>query len=111
MENIREDVFVEAKIGDGFIVLLNKAGDVYTMGESVHGELGNMDSFHDKLTRVIKIPFCKSVYAGRSYCLAVTEEGNLIGWGHNKDGQLLMGNRILPIQSGSTDIGLQIKPF
>ena len=37
MENIREDVFIECKVGDGFVVLLNKAGDVYTMGESNHG--------------------------------------------------------------------------
>lgn len=63
---------MEGKVGDGFIILLNKAGDVYTMGESVHGELGNQELFHDKPSRVIKIPACRSVFAGRSYCLAIT---------------------------------------
>lgn len=72
LDNIRGDVFIEGKVGDGFIILLNKAGDVYTVGESQRGELGNQELFHDKPTRITKIPTCRSVFAGRSYCLAIT---------------------------------------
>lgn len=32
----------------------------------------------------------------------------MIGWGYNKDGQLLKGSRILTFQTGSTNLGITI---
>ena len=104
-------MFVESKVGDGFIVLLNKGGDAYTMGENIHGELGTQELFHDKPARVIKTPIFRNIYAGRSYCLAISQGDNrLYGWGYNERGQLMQGNNTLPIYKTCTDLGIEIKP-
>ena len=36
-DNIRDDLFVDARVGDGFVFLLNNRGNAYTMGENIHG--------------------------------------------------------------------------
>lgn len=90
--------------------MLNKGGDIYTIGENIHGELGNQELFHDKPTRVIKTPICRNVFAGRNYCLSIGQEDNrLYGWGHNQDGQLLQGNRTISVIKGCTDLGINIE--
>jgi alpha-tubulin suppressor-like RCC1 family protein len=50
-------------------------------------------------------PVCKNIYAGRNFCLALSQDNKLLGWGSNQNGQLMQGNRTVSLVKGSTDLG------
>ncbi|KAI1722982.1 regulator of chromosome condensation (RCC1) repeat domain-containing protein [Ditylenchus destructor] len=79
--------------GHDHLVILDDSGKVYTCGSGNHGELGHgsLDSLHNPLLvesllesgmRIVDIA------AGGWHSCALTDDGDVYGWGWNKCGQL-----------------------
>jgi ubiquitin-protein ligase E3 A len=82
---------VQVTCGDDFTVVLGSAGEVYSVGNGVHGCLGQGDrASRTEATRVaalVGIP-CTQVAAGSIHVVATTVTGLAYAWGRNKSGRL-----------------------
>ncbi|KAJ6369515.1 hypothetical protein OIU76_027863 [Salix suchowensis] len=87
--------FVQVSCGRMLTVALTNAGKVYTMGSSVHGQLGN-PRVKDKSIAIVegklKEEFVKEISSGSYHVAALTSGGSLYTWGKGKNGQLGLGN-------------------
>ncbi|CAH1985984.1 unnamed protein product [Acanthoscelides obtectus] len=80
---------IDVVAGQYHSLALSSAGQVYTWGWGIHGQLGqgNCDNlFYPKL---LNLPFTvKQIAAGHAHSLILTTEGKLYGFGSNVFGQL-----------------------
>jgi alpha-tubulin suppressor-like RCC1 family protein len=88
---------VDFASGWGHFLVLTKEGQVYAEGRNLQGQLGQGSVSKRELWCHVPIPGSKkvsSVACGRDFSLAVTEEGEIFGFGENEAGQLGLGNKI-----------------
>ncbi|KRW99370.1 Regulator of chromosome condensation 1/beta-lactamase-inhibitor protein II [Pseudocohnilembus persalinus] len=90
---------VSIQCGEDHFVALTKNGEVYTMGDDTYGQCGQgaeqrspAPPFYDKRIRnpekVENLPKIVKVICGHSHNLALSETGQLYGWGSNSQLQL-----------------------
>lgn len=87
--------FVKVSCGWTLTVALSSRGTVYTMGSSVHGQLGcprakdkSINAVLGNLTR----QFVKEIACGSHHVAALTSFGNVYTWGKGANGQLGLGD-------------------
>ena len=81
---------IDLSFGSKHWIALTSSGQCYVWGDNTFGQLGvkHVDNtLHPRLTEVIDSNVVK-VSCGNNHSLALTSEGLLYGWGHNKFGQL-----------------------
>merc|ERR1719469_618704 len=77
-------------------LLLTDEGQIYSWaGKNEHGELGRNPPNPDAEKKpapvgdaAFKREVCVQIACGWKHCLALTQDGKLYAWGHNKAGQL-----------------------
>ncbi|XP_020535787.1 PH, RCC1 and FYVE domains-containing protein 1 isoform X2 [Jatropha curcas] len=87
--------FVQVSCGRMLTVALTNTGNVYTIGSSVHGQLGNPQTKDKSITVVegkLRGEFVKEISSGSYHVAALTAEGNVYTWGKGANGQLGLGN-------------------
>ena len=88
VEALSEDRVVGVAFGEGFTLVVTDAGAVFSFGYSPpRGALGHGSLEAEVLPRRIETLArtgrrCVAVAAGSCHALALTEEGELYGWGH-----------------------------
>jgi alpha-tubulin suppressor-like RCC1 family protein len=90
--------------GDGHSLALTSSGLTLSWGTNTSGQLGNNDpGFMNQATRVI-VPTGSNVIAiaaGGNHSMALTQEGTILGWGNDHDGELgndtVLTNQSLPV--------------
>jgi len=86
VDALSEDRVLCVVLGSGFTLAVTDAGAVFSFGQSEHGALGHGLSASEVLPRRIEalaetgLRFV-AVAAGRYHALALTEEGQVYGWG------------------------------
>ena len=88
---LEEDRFESAQVGDEFVVLLTRKGEVYSFGENIDNQLGcasEQAGFRLEPEKVGGVPLLKSVHVGRNHCFGVNVNHELYGWGSNKYSQV-----------------------
>lgn len=91
---IEDNVFVkQVQVGEAHMTVLTTEGEVLTTGAGSYGRLGNFDT-QDELF-LTPLEFLSSGVAalagGKSFTLALTDDGVIYGWGRNHKGQLGTG--------------------
>ncbi|WCJ25129.1 Regulator of chromosome condensation (RCC1) family with FYVE zinc finger domain [Euphorbia peplus] len=87
--------FVRVFCGRMLTVALTNTGKVYTMGSSVHGQLGNPQGKDKSITIVegkLKEEYVKEISAGAYHVAALTSLGRVYTWGKGANGQLGLGS-------------------
>lgn len=85
--------------GVDHIVMLDRRGQVWAMGDDTFGQCGQTDDNRQKIApffevrhrtpQTIAIPEkIVKVVSGNRHCLAISEKGSLFGWGFNSMQQL-----------------------
>ncbi|KAK1384548.1 PH, RCC1 and FYVE domains-containing protein 1 [Heracleum sosnowskyi] len=86
--------FIQVCCGRMVTVGLTNVGTVYTMGSSVHGQLGNPQAADKSVTVVqgkLKHEFVRAISAGSFHIAALTSRGKVYTWGKGTNGQLGLG--------------------
>jgi len=88
-----EEIFHVAA-GDFFSIAIAESGLLFGWGRSLNGELMcKQDSLHEpKLLDKIMHWSVVQVACGAQHCIALTEEGTILSWGSNTQGQLGLGS-------------------
>lgn len=111
-------VFVDVSVGEEYSLGLTSAGDVYSWGDNSNGQLGNGSVVSTSVpTRVSGIngagylSGAVSISAGNVHGLAMLNDGKVVAWGNNDNGQLGDGTgttRLSPVlvlnQNGSSPL-------
>ncbi|WOL05971.1 hypothetical protein Cni_G14702 [Canna indica] len=87
--------FVQVSCGTMLTVALTITGTVFTMGSSVHGQLGNPQAEDVSITRVeglLRNEFVKEISAGSFHVTVLTTKGKVYTWGRGGNGQLGLGD-------------------
>ncbi|KAJ6926334.1 hypothetical protein NC651_010687 [Populus alba x Populus x berolinensis] len=90
-----EHDFVQVSCGRMLTVALTRTGKIYTMGSSVHGQLGNPQAKDKSIAIVegkLKEEFVKEISSGSYHVAALTSGGSVYTWGKGTNGQLGLGN-------------------
>jgi hypothetical protein len=101
---------VQISAGDNYTLALTAAGEVYIWGSNQGLKLPNTDGsvaaqytwatpINDPLTKA-PLQNVVSISAGSTHALALTAQGNVLGWGNNQFGQLGRGNTFTNVNSG-----------
>ena len=77
--------------GANYTLVLSQSGEVFSWGRNNYGQIG-IASNHNQLTPT-KVPgfngqLISAISAGSAHSLALTESGQVYGWGNNAFGQL-----------------------
>ena len=97
MENVKSCVFNSASSTNGgsTVLAVTESGELFTWGNNEHGQCGNgscgdgYDETRDLVLTPTKImDNVASVYGGNDCCFALTQNGELYGWGSNNNGCL-----------------------
>ncbi|KAI3712727.1 hypothetical protein L1987_71292 [Smallanthus sonchifolius] len=87
--------FVQVSCGRMLTVGLTTTGMVYTIGSSVHGQLGNPQAPDNSITLVqgkLKFEFVREIATGLYHVTVLTSKGNVYAWGKGSNGQLGVGD-------------------
>ncbi|MFS8034361.1 putative chromatin regulator PHD family [Helianthus anomalus] len=87
--------FVQVSCGRMLTVGLTTTGMVYTIGSSVHGQLGNPQARDNSITLVqgkLKFEFVREIASGSYHVAVLTTKGNVYTWGKGANGQLGIGD-------------------
>eukprot|EP01006_Ploeotia_vitrea_P053298 TRINITY_DN67774_c11_g2_i1.p1 TRINITY_DN67774_c11_g2~~TRINITY_DN67774_c11_g2_i1.p1 ORF type:complete len:661 (+),score=358.36 TRINITY_DN67774_c11_g2_i1:110-2092(+) len=82
---------VDVKAGHGFSLALSDAGAVYSWGAGLFGALGHGDEADvskPKQIEALKDVKVTSIAAGKTHALALADDGTVLSWGSNSNGQL-----------------------
>ncbi|KAF0712239.1 Aste57867_4888 [Aphanomyces stellatus] len=100
--------------GDSHTVALSADGEIWTWGRGDNGRLGNGElisldfpepvEFFDSMN-------CVAIAAGRSFSLALREDGRVFGWGKNNHFQLGLEGGVLDITNAMERIPIEIRGF
>ncbi|OAY66174.1 Ultraviolet-B receptor UVR8 [Ananas comosus] len=97
VESLVDCDFVQVSCGTALTVALTINGLVFTMGSSVHGQLGNPHSEEGSISTVeglLKTEFVKEISSGSFHVAVLTTKGKVFTWGKGLDGQLGLGDCI-----------------
>ncbi|XP_072957683.1 PH, RCC1 and FYVE domains-containing protein 1 isoform X1 [Typha angustifolia] len=89
--------FIQVSCGTVLTVALTVTGVVFTMGSSVHGQLGKPQASDASIATVeglLKTEFVKEISAGSFHVAILTTKGKVFTWGKGADGQLGLGDYI-----------------
>lgn len=94
---------------NGYVVILDSLGDVYSLGTNFAGQLGVGDNLgRKKLTKIMGLKRVMNIYGGDNFVIAINKEGEYYVWGWNEFGQLGLGdfnNRNKPVKiEGLNDV-------
>ncbi|OMP05215.1 Zinc finger, FYVE-type [Corchorus capsularis] len=87
--------FVQVSCGRMLTAALTSLGTVYTMGSSIHGQLGNPKAKDKSITIVegkLKQEFVREISSGSYHVAVLTSGGNVYTWGKGTNGQLGLGD-------------------
>ncbi|KAL5247125.1 hypothetical protein ACHWQZ_G019100 [Mnemiopsis leidyi] len=87
---------VQVSCGEGFTLCRTVDGRLYSWGRGKWGVLGQGDERNRNIPSLVtSLPFTDIVHidAGHSYAAAVSQEGELLTFGRNTDGQLGHGHK------------------
>ena len=117
VDSLSPDHVLSVALGSGFTLAVTDAGAVFSFGSGTRGLLGHGSLEHEVLPRRIKalakMELFVAVAAGRYHALALTEGGELYGWGvgrvngHGRAARTphrvaaLMGKRVKLLGAGS----------
>lgn len=81
------------QVGEAHMTVLTTEGEVLTAGAGSYGRLGNFETIDQLYLEPVEIltTGVLQIAGGKSFTLALTEEGVLYGWGRNHKGQLGTG--------------------
>lgn len=86
---------IKVVAGSDFNVALDTSGSMWSWGLNNYGQLGNTSKLVNAYPKMIYIPNgkkIKDVTCGDNFCLATTNEGDVLSWGCGSYGQLGQGN-------------------
>lgn len=87
--------FVQVSCGRMLTVGLTSTGAVFTIGSSVHGQLGNPVARDNSITLVqgkLKFEFVREIATGSYHVAVLTSKGSVYTWGKGANGQLGLGD-------------------
>ncbi|XP_023763599.1 PH, RCC1 and FYVE domains-containing protein 1 isoform X1 [Lactuca sativa] len=87
--------FVQVSCGRMLTVGLTSTGAVFTIGSSVHGQLGNPMARENSITLVqgkLKFEFVREIATGSYHVAVLTSKGSVYTWGKGANGQLGLGD-------------------
>lgn len=86
---------VSVKCGRNFVVVLDEAGNLYSWGRNVNGQLGlsQQDSYKDQPQAIGSVRDVVQLAVGDFHVVALTAAGKVYTWGAGADGQLGHNNR------------------
>ncbi|PKA56532.1 Ultraviolet-B receptor UVR8 [Apostasia shenzhenica] len=87
--------FVQVSCGRTITIALTVTGLVFTMGSSMHGQLGNPQAEDTSITMVegsLKSEFVKDISSGSFHVAVLTTKGNVYTWGKGDNGRLGLGD-------------------
>ncbi|RNF22582.1 uncharacterized protein Tco025E_03059 [Trypanosoma conorhini] len=105
--------------GNGFCLIIDQNGHLYTMGRNKRGQLGNGHKNSRRkphLHKTLLHHFFVMVAAGETHSLALTSSGVVYAAGNNESGQLGLGQtipemlRFTPVQLPSKCVGIAAGP-
>jgi alpha-tubulin suppressor-like RCC1 family protein len=95
VESLVEDgcVVDSVQVGEAHMTVLTTEGEVLTAGAGSYGRLGNFETIDQLYLEPVEIltKGVTQIAGGKSFTLALTDEGVLYGWGRNHKGQLGTG--------------------
>ncbi len=94
---LNNELVVDISCGAGHSLVLTNCGEVYAWGENYNGQIGN--GCNDTQLKPIKVKGFNNekvvmISCGSCHSMALTECGHVYSWGHNKFGQLGIGNTV-----------------
>jgi len=83
----------QVQVGDSHLTVLTTEGEVLTCGSGSYGRLGNSDSGDQLYLEPVELLSngVEKISGGKSYTLALSEDGTLYGWGRNDKFQIGTG--------------------
>ena len=87
-------MLAQVAFGHKHMAALTHSGQVYTLGTGDQGQLGHGNTLgceEPKLVQTLADRAVAQVACGRAFCLALTAEGDVYGWGAADEGQLGIG--------------------
>ncbi|XP_073971825.1 RCC1 and BTB domain-containing protein 1-like isoform X1 [Rhodnius prolixus] len=95
---LSDKVIVEVACGSHHSVVLTNEGEVYAWGQNKCGQTGSgmnpNQSSPRKVNSLIGGKFIIGIACGQTSTVAVTNNGEVYGWGYNGSGQLGVGNNV-----------------
>uniref|UniRef100_A0A0A9A085 FYVE-type domain-containing protein n=1 Tax=Arundo donax TaxID=35708 RepID=A0A0A9A085_ARUDO len=89
--------FIQVSCGMALTVVLTITGMVFTIGSSMHGQLGNPKADGKSICIVegpLKTEFVRQISSGCTHVAVLTANGKVFTWGKAKEGQLGLGDYI-----------------
>ncbi|XP_016505051.2 PH, RCC1 and FYVE domains-containing protein 1-like isoform X1 [Nicotiana tabacum] len=87
--------FIQVACANTLTIGLSAEGKVYTMGSSVHGQLGNPKAKDKSVVMVqgkLKDEIVTEISSGSYHVAVLTSKGNVYTWGKGSNGQLGLGD-------------------
>ncbi|XP_059297178.1 PH, RCC1 and FYVE domains-containing protein 1-like [Lycium ferocissimum] len=87
--------FIQVACANTLTIALSRTGEVYTMGSSKHGQLGNPQAKGESVVAVqgkLKDEFVTWISSGSYHVAVLTSKGNVYTWGKGSNGQLGLGD-------------------
>ncbi|CAN6249876.1 unnamed protein product [Urochloa humidicola] len=95
VDSLRDYDFIQVSCGTALTVVLSVTGVVFTIGSSMHGQLGNPQADGKSVCAVeglLKSEFVRHISSGSSHIAVLTTNGKVFTWGKGKEGQLGLGD-------------------
>ncbi|KAL6843932.1 hypothetical protein ACP4OV_026503 [Aristida adscensionis] len=97
VDSLRDYDFIQVSCGMALTVVLTTTGAVFTIGSSMHGQLGNPQADGKSVCAVeglLKTEFVKQISSGSSHVAVLTSNGKVFTWGKGSEGQLGLGDYV-----------------
>ncbi|XP_039818164.1 PH, RCC1 and FYVE domains-containing protein 1-like isoform X3 [Panicum virgatum] len=95
VDSLADYDFIQVSCGMALTVVLSLTGVVFTIGSSMHGQLGNPQADGKSVCIVeglLKSEFVRNISSGSSHVAVLTTNGKVFTWGKGKEGQLGLGD-------------------
>ncbi|CAN6236033.1 unnamed protein product [Urochloa humidicola] len=95
VDSLTDYDFIQVSCGTALTVVLSVTGVVFTIGSSMHGQLGNPQADGKSICAVegpLKSEFVRHISSGSSHIAVLTTNGKVFTWGKGKEGQLGLGD-------------------
>ncbi|KAF3784658.1 Ultraviolet-B receptor [Nymphaea thermarum] len=93
--SLAENDFLQVSCGQMMTIALTVSGTVFTMGSSMHGQLGNPHAKDGAISIVegaLKCEHVKEISSGSCHVAVLTSKGNVYTWGKGANGRLGLGD-------------------
>ncbi|XP_015440518.1 PREDICTED: RCC1 and BTB domain-containing protein 1-like [Dufourea novaeangliae] len=94
--NLNKNIVVDIACGSNHSLALIDNGEIYAWGKNNFGQAGKSESVDQnaptKINSTLSDKKFICISCGDSFCIAVTDSGEVYSWGDNSEGQLGIGN-------------------